>query len=482
MLRTGVGLAWIYWLASASVLVSVSDAADLREEAASALRKATGYYRGRVASHGGYVYHYTLDLSRRWGEGEATADQVWVQPPGTPAVGEAYLDAFDATGDRSDLDAAREAAGALIFGQLATGGWTNSIDFAPDGPRRARYRDGRGDPKGRANSTLDDDITTAALRFLMRLDRALGFRDRAVHESAGVALDAMLRAQLANGGFPQVWSGPVSRMNPDARASIPAQDWRAGARVKDYWNMPTLNDGVAGNVARTLTLAARVYPEDRRPGPALARLGDFLVRARLPEPQPAWAQQYDAELRPIWARKFEPPAVTCGESQDAISALLLIHETSRDPRHLVPIPAALAYLRRSRLPDGRLPRYRELGTDRPLYMTRRGDAYTPTYDDRDLPAHYGWKVDSRVDSLGRTYEARVAGRPPAPARPDDPATLEKEVAAILKELDDQGRWISPPTSDRLPGQPDLPPGRPFLSSAVFCKNVATLARYLAATR
>ena len=38
-----------------------------------ALRTAVTYYRSNVASHGGYVYYYSLDLSQRWGEGVATS-------------------------------------------------------------------------------------------------------------------------------------------------------------------------------------------------------------------------------------------------------------------------------------------------------------------------------------------------------------------------------------------------------------------------
>ena len=45
---------------------------------------------------------------------------------------------------------------------------------------------------------------------------------------------------------------------------------------------------------------------------ALTRLGDFLVLSQMPDPQPAWAQQYDFEMKPVWARKFEPPAISGG--------------------------------------------------------------------------------------------------------------------------------------------------------------------------
>lgn len=58
-----------------------------REDAVAALRKAAEFYRTRVATHGGYVYYYSPDLSRRLGEGVASDSQIWVQPPGTPTVG-----------------------------------------------------------------------------------------------------------------------------------------------------------------------------------------------------------------------------------------------------------------------------------------------------------------------------------------------------------------------------------------------------------
>ena len=109
----------------------------LRKRAAATLRRGCSYYRTKVASHGGYVYYYSLDLRQRWGEGVATTDQIWVQPPGTPTVGLAYLHAYRATEDRFYLDAAQQAAEALVYGQLRSGGWTNCIDFNPRGRRTA---------------------------------------------------------------------------------------------------------------------------------------------------------------------------------------------------------------------------------------------------------------------------------------------------------------------------------------------------------
>src|SRR5262245_40740234 len=99
-----------------SIELSQNARADeaLEQAARAAMRKAASNYRDNVASHGGYVYYYSADLSQRWGEGAATLDQIFVQPPGTPTVGLAYLAAHKATGDEYYLDTAREAGAALI--------------------------------------------------------------------------------------------------------------------------------------------------------------------------------------------------------------------------------------------------------------------------------------------------------------------------------------------------------------------------------
>src|SRR5262245_62550514 len=156
------------------------------------MRKAAEYYVTKVAYRGGYVYYYSPDLKLRYGEGMATSTQIWVQPPGTPTVGLGYLAAYWATGDKHYLDAAKAAGEALIYGQLKSGGWQNCVDFDSKG-RVNLYRNGKGG--GANNSTLDDGISQTAIRFMARLDEALEFKDKSVHESAQIALDALLESQ-----------------------------------------------------------------------------------------------------------------------------------------------------------------------------------------------------------------------------------------------------------------------------------------------
>jgi len=469
---------WLFAGALLSLLVSGNDRlvnADeptLASEAAAAMRKAATFYREQVATHGGYVYFYSLDLNQRWGEGLATADQIWVQPPGTPTVGMAYLDAYEASGDPYYLDAAREAAEALVYGQLRSGGWTNSVDLRARA-QGAKYQGG--ETKREGTTSLDDGQSQSAIRLIVRVDKALAFRHKEIHASALCALDALLAAQFPNGAFPQGWKKPVAEQ-PVLKASYPAYDWKTEGRIKNYWDMYTLNDNVCGYVADALIDALRVYREDRYRA-ALQRLGDFLILAQMPDPQPAWAQQYNYDMKPIWARKFEPPGIGGDESQEVIETLMKISVATGDRKYLEPIPSALAYLKRSQLSDGRLARYYELKTNKPLYMVRRSkSSYRLTYDDSNLPSHYGWKWDSRLAELEEKYKFLSHGGTATP-----PAVAQDDVRRVISALDDRGRWVSTYGGERLVGQAKMPLGANYLSSELFSRSLSTLSTFLRET-
>jgi PelA/Pel-15E family pectate lyase len=444
--------------------------ATAREEITAVMRKAAGYFRANVATRGGYLYYYLPDLSRRWGEGEATPHEIWVQRPGTPAVGLAFLRAYAATKDRFYLEAATDAARALVQGQLVSGGWTNSIDFNATGKNAARYRKLAGGPRNQ--SSLDDGITQHALRLVMRVDQVLAFRDAEIHEASEYARAALLKAQFANGGFPQGWTEAVAA-RPVAKAAYPEYEWRTENRIKNYWDLPTLNDDLALHLAATLEDAWSIY-KDEPSRAALAKLGDFLLLAQMPDPQPGWAQQYDFQMRPVWARRFEPPAIAGRESQGALLTLLAIHRVTQNAKYLEPIPRALEYLKRSLLPNGQLARYYELKTNRPLYMTKD---YQLTYDDTNAPAHYGWKTDAKLDAIGRRYEAQRAGNFEDPEKTK--RITEEDARAIARSLDAEGRWVSTYHGESLVGQPKFSAGLTYLSSEVFAENLEQLSAFLA---
>jgi hypothetical protein len=478
-------------LLSAVLIVAAGGAPGLAAEpptaeaAAAALRKAVGFYRDKVGVQGGYPWRTSGDLALREGEGICSPTQVWVQPPGTPAVGEVFLDAYDATGDPAYLDMARETGKALVRGQLRSGGWEYSIEFDPEKRLAHGYRDLPAKKKVRARSTLDDDTTQSAVRFLARLDAALGRRDPAIHDAARFGLDAILNAQYPNGGWYVFWDEyptqpPSAEDFPVKKPSLPATWDRTW--TKAYPGRYVLNDDLMPDMLDTLVRAGAVY-DDPRCLEAIRRAGDFLVLAQLPDPQPAWAQQYDVAMQPCWARKFEPPAVTGGESQGVMETLLRIHQITGDPKYLEPIPRAIAYLKKSLLADGKLARFYEVNTNKALYFTK--DDYQVTYSDARLPTHYGFKVESRLDRIEREYERQrqgphVARGLTAARKPErwTPALAERAAAAIAA-MDGRGAWVTP--KGVLDAHDQTPPSG-VIEGEAFLRNARLLAAYVAAAR
>lgn len=448
-------------------------AADVRDDALSAAKKAVMFYSKKVATEGGYLWRYSADLALREGEGKVTGQTVWVQPPGTPAMGEAFVKLYAATGERAFLDAAQSAADALRRGQLRSGGWQDHVDFDPADRKRTAYRIDPPGKKKKGFSSLDDDKTQSSLRFLVQLDRALAFKDTVVHEMTLFALDGLLRAQFTNGAFPQVWDEPARiEMPPAMPASYPMSWPRVYPGHGSYWFRYTLNDNLMPDVMHALWLAQEVYGDERY-GVAARKGADFLLLAQLPDPQPAWAQQYDFEMHPAWARKFEPPAVTGGESQGILQILLEAYRRTGQPKYLEPVPGALAYLKKSLLADGRLARFYELESNRPLYFTRD---YTLTHDDSDMPTHYGFKIPSKLDAIEKEYKKLLSSPTGIPPQKPPRASggMAQRVRDVIDSLDERGAWV---TQDKL--RYHRYEG-PILDMAIAVENLQTLAEYLRA--
>jgi len=465
----------------------------LRKDAERALERGVKFFSSEVAVHGTYLWQYSDDLSKREGEGKATSMQAWVQPPGTPAVGMALLTAWQATSNRLFLGVARETARGLMGGQMRSGGWHYAIDFDPDARRKIAYRDGGGAGRARNVTTFDDDTTQAALRFLVRLDAALAFTDTNIAEAIEYALNAIIKAQYPNGAWPQGYEQfPDPAQFPVRRASFPDEWPRTWPGAQQYWLRYTLNDNALATTVDTMFEVARTYARPgagktrqelgKRSHAAALKAGDFLLFAQMPDPQPAWAQQYDFEMRPSWARKFEPPSITAGESQGALRLLLKLFRETGDRKYLEPVPRALDYLRRSRLPDGRLARFYELRSNKPLYFTRD---YTLTYDDTDMPTHYAFKIGDDTAPIARDYESlknlspAELKRPATPSPPKASDALRAEVRTIIAAQDTRGRWVE---DGRLRHHGPDDSTTKVIRSATFIRNVETLSRYLQATR
>ena len=472
-----------------------------RTDVVEALRKATRFMHEKIADHGGYAWTSSVDGKLRHGEGVAGPGTIWVQPPGTPAVGLAFLDAYEATGDEFHLHAAKDAALALVKGQLRSGGWHYRIEFDPRKRAEFIYRDS---PQGgqdhipktpypggwdvwkqrryKADMTLlDDDTTPAALRLLMRVDAALKFKDKAIHDAAQYALRSTVAAQYPVGAWSHNYDRfpsepPAVDHYPVKNASYPEQWSRTW--TKDWTGCYMLNDRITQNMIATKLLAHRVYG-DKKYLDSAERGGQFLLLAQLPDPQPAWAQQYDRAMQPVWDRKFEPPAITGLESQDALETLLLLYRETGKRAYLEPIPRALAYLRKSLLPDGTLARFYELKTNRPLYFTKD---YKLTYNKDDAPTHYRFHDDSRLNALETSYRKHLSMKKEELGKPTpEPVTKEltEAVRKVLAAQDQRGAWTEPGMVRAADGRKVTPP-EGVVHSQTFIDNVTNLCRYLRA--
>ncbi len=455
-----------------------------------ALQQATAFMHGTIADHGGYAWVSSADGRYSNGEGIAGPDRVWVQPPGTPTIGAAFLDAYEVTGNQAHLDAALDAAQALLAGQLRSGGWDYSIPFAPADRKGIPFRNtslGGADqivetpqPGGweiwrqrehPENQTIvDDDTTAAALRFLIRLDQQLEFENAAIHEAADYALRSVSAAQYPIGAWSHNYDRfPTRSPSPDhypvLAASIP-ESW-SRTWTKDFLGCYMLNDRITLDMIRTLWLAGEVYQQDRYRDAAI-RGGEFLRLAQLPEPSPGWAQQYDRHMHPVWDRPFEPPAISGWESQDTLEVLLDLYQWTGEERFLEPIPRAVTYLRTCLRPDGNLARFYELGTNRPLYFNRD---YELTGDDSEVPDHYGFILPSRLDAIQSRYESLREGH--RESSPADPPPSADQIAAILQAQRADGAWTTSGFVRDGEGNKQVPE-EGVVESQVFIDNMRAL--------
>ncbi len=437
------------------------------EKALAAMKKATGFMVEKVSTNGGYVWAYLPDLSRRWGEMEASDSMIWVQPPGTTSMGHLFLDAYHLTGDEDYFRAAQQAARALIWGQLDCGGWNYVIDFAGDrslvewyntigknGWRLEEFQHYYG------NATFDDDVSSDAATFLLRM--YLEDLDPAYKYPLDRAIDFILKSQYPAGGWPQRY---------------PLKSEFSHHGLPDYTSFSTFNDDVVWENISFLMKCYRTLGERRVLDPILRGMNFYLITQQGP-PQAGWAQQYTMDLKPSGARTYEPNALLPSYTFQHVKLLLTFYQLTGETKFLAGIPAAISWLKGCALPaamteNGRYthPVFVEIGTDRPIFVHRRGfnvkfGAYYFDHEDARLLTHYGAKVTLDIPALEREYE-RLKKIPPDEAkkesilRPQAPKgplpqwqftrsfsglgqerADEKMVGEVLTALDDQGRWLT----------------------------------------
>lgn len=418
------------WYVGCGVLVAavalglqVSRADDLVADPACTLRRASTFFTS-IATHGGYVGIYSLDLRERYGESlsqSAGPGQIWIQPPGTPSVGACFLRAYRVTGDQFYRDAARNAGLALAWAQDQNGGWPYLADIAAIPNDAAAERPTRQQDSA---TTLDDSTTQMALTFLIDLDEVVdaGWLTTAIE----IGLRYMRASQGSAGGWPQVY---------------PARGTYADAY--------TFNDGVTNAAITVMLRAYRAYgSEEDRQRAVLA--AEFIRKSQLPEPQSGWAQQYDVrDLLPAPARAFEPAAVDSAITASNVATLIEVYAETGDRTLLEPIPAAVDWLERSALSTDHWARFYELGTNRPIYPARDGSVrYSLDELSESDQSHYAYEGTfgiPKVIKISRKLLTDgiddVRGWLEGARRQKALDHAERVLPAVISSLDAQGRWV-----------------------------------------
>ncbi|WP_327393515.1 pectate lyase [Streptomyces sp. NBC_01186] len=414
--------------------------------AASALRRAAVFMDEHVSYRGAYVWSYLPDLSQTWGEMEARRTMCWVQPPGTPSVGHAMLDAYHASGDEGCYRAAERTGLALVDAQLPVGGWNYIHDFAGEGSLREWYETIGANgwrleefQHHYGNATFDDAGTSTAAQLLLRLylERRNPRIGRALDQVITFMLKAQLRGGVADGGWPQrfpAFHGSVSRMPwPDHVPPWLPSDVRHGMEDGDYTRHVTFNDDVLGENIKFLLMCVSTLGRKDLVRP-VRRAMACLHRMQQPGPQAGWGLQHLARAArgrpagaPAGARSYEPRSLATHTTQTNVQQLFAYFRLTGDHTFLRRVPEAVAWLESCPLTDQQKaenpqlasrthPTFVELGSNRARFVHRfgsniRNGAYYHDYDHHDTLSHYsgGRAVDTAA--LRRTYDSLMALTP-----------------------------------------------------------------------
>jgi PelA/Pel-15E family pectate lyase len=438
-----------------------------RQKVLETMKRATTFMTEKVAYRGGYVWTYLPDMSRRWGEMEARETMIWLQPPGTSSMGHVFLDAYHATGDEYYYRAAEQVAAALIWGQHPSGGWNYVVDFGGDRSLRDWYATiGRNAWRLEefqhyyGNATFDDEVTADAAKFLLRL--YVEKHDPRYKPALDKAIQFVLDSQYPIGGWPQRY--PLS------------EEFSKNGHP-DYTSYLTFNDDVSAQNVYFLILCYEALGDERLLDP-ITRGMNFFLSAQQGPPQPGWGLQYTLDMRPAGARSYEPNSLATHTTATNVGHMIRFYELTGDSKFLARVPEALDWLESLRLPkapndkDPRIlvPTFIELGTNKPLYVHRRGSnvfngEYYVDYDSRRTIGHYSPTRRIDIAGLRKRYEEAKARSPqelakqsplfPGPGALELPrqfATIYEPVpegdiqqlaAASLSSLNAEGYWPAP---------------------------------------
>jgi PelA/Pel-15E family pectate lyase len=313
----------------------------------------------------------------------------------------------------ASVEALRIADNVVLY-QRDSGGWPKNIDMAK--PLSEQGKASLLRERKETDSTIDNGGTYTQLSFLARIYTA---QPQGRHrESFLKGLDYLLKAQYANGGWPQFY--------PD---------------LSGYYKHITYNDDAMIGVMKLLRDVAAAKPayafvdEARRARAASAveRGIDCILKTQVVVngQRTVWCAQHDeVTLAPAPARKFEVVALSGGESVGIVRFLMSIKDPS--PEIVNAVESAITWFEHSQLKgikwiekaDASQPggtdrvvvkdleggsiwaRFYEIGSNRPIFVGRDGVIkYSVAEIEHERRTGYNWYVDAPAKLLKKDYPA-----------------------------------------------------------------------------
>ena len=312
----------------------------------------------------------------------------------TPRLGCLLLYGYQVLGDYQYFEAALRTAEFILAAQDKRGFWAPNYRMTVHGIRPSH-------PDTLVK--LQDSNISHPIFFLAAMHGFTG--EKRYLEALKRAGEFYLRAQNPNGSWSHHWNAPKG-IGETARGKP------QGGELNDL----AMNDAIDVMVLMYHVTGDREYVN------AVKRAGQWLIDSQLKGRVRGWADQYDKDNNPAWARNFEPPAASIHGSLNACRALVEVYRLSGDKRYLAPIRSYGAWAEQVGR-EGKIHHFHDVKTGKPVAAWRR------RIYDLTNPEHVAY-LKTQPIGAGYTRRSKMAervGRMLAKAEPPDP----KELAAVL---------------------------------------------------
>ena len=303
----------------------------------------------------------------------------------------------------------------LLF-QKENGGWPKNYDFFAilSDSQRESVKQG----KNLTNTTFDNGNTYTQIAALAIAYKATGIEKYKVGCLKG--LDFVLKAQYANGGWPQYY--PLEKNNYSSHIT-----YNDGAMIGIMVLLRNILDGKPAYTFIDSTYKTKLQK-------AYNKGLDCILKTQIVDngKLTVWCQQHDeVTLQPAWARKIEPAAICSQESAELVAFLMSINHP--DQKIIKAIQSAVSWFEESKIYNTRIDkvsasrmqtpyrlsqsdrvvvrdstappvwtRYYELKTHRPLFCNRDSKVvYSLAEVERERRDGYAWYNSSPQKILNK---------------------------------------------------------------------------------